>query len=562
MAVEKMLSKISCDNWLVVFGILVAILLRNITMLHPHSGEGNPPMYGDYEAQRHWMEITTNLPVLDWYQNKTENNLEYWGLDYPPLTAYHMYLCGLFAKYLNENYTLLHKSQGFESDDHKLFMRITVLICDVLVYIPSLVIFYYLNINGQKSETVCEFSKQVPLLPFSLTTILGLLYPGIILVDHGHFQYNNVSLGLTTLSVIFLIRKKNIFATMFFCFALNYKQMELYHSLPFFFYLLSTCIPKPGKKAIGGIISLFQLAVTVVLSFSMIWFPFLLDLEVTHQVLHRLFPFSRGIFEDKVANFWCALNIIYKLKTCNHAKLMRICLFTTLSAVFPSSVDLFLRPNLKKFVLALINSSLAFFLFSYHVHEKTILVVSLPILLHFPENPFVCFWFLYISVFSMIPLFVKDGLILAMMALLLFYILSFYACMKYYYHSVQNQPNTSQIKCSRIQFLHDMLNIKIKKLEKSGSAWGLLLDRITKDKDSLKNLFFFSAMFFSFIGSVIIFISSLIFEPPMRYPDLFTLLISVYSCLHFLGFFVYFNVKQIEISQDFGDIGNVKLKEY
>lgn len=30
------------------------------------AGQGKPPMYGDYEAQRHWMEITTNLPVSEW----------------------------------------------------------------------------------------------------------------------------------------------------------------------------------------------------------------------------------------------------------------------------------------------------------------------------------------------------------------------------------------------------------------------------------------------------------------------------------------------------------------
>jgi alpha-1,3-glucosyltransferase len=57
-------------------------------------GQGKPKMFGDYEAQRHWMEITFNLNVRDWYQNTTDNDLNYWGLDYPPLTAYHSYLMG------------------------------------------------------------------------------------------------------------------------------------------------------------------------------------------------------------------------------------------------------------------------------------------------------------------------------------------------------------------------------------------------------------------------------------------------------------------------------------
>lgn len=47
-------------------------------------------MHGDFEAQRHWMEITYHLPMAKWYLY----DLQYWGLDYPPLTAYHSWLLG------------------------------------------------------------------------------------------------------------------------------------------------------------------------------------------------------------------------------------------------------------------------------------------------------------------------------------------------------------------------------------------------------------------------------------------------------------------------------------
>lgn len=53
-------------------------------------GFNTPPMHGDFEAQRHWMEITTHLPFSQWYFY----DLQYWGLDYPPLTAYHSWLLG------------------------------------------------------------------------------------------------------------------------------------------------------------------------------------------------------------------------------------------------------------------------------------------------------------------------------------------------------------------------------------------------------------------------------------------------------------------------------------
>jgi alpha-1,3-glucosyltransferase len=55
------------------------------------SGKNTPPMYGDYEAQRHWMELTIHLPIREWYTY----DLQYWGLDYPPLTAYVSWLCGM-----------------------------------------------------------------------------------------------------------------------------------------------------------------------------------------------------------------------------------------------------------------------------------------------------------------------------------------------------------------------------------------------------------------------------------------------------------------------------------
>ena len=71
------------------------VLLRYLVSLHPFSGMGKPPIHGDFEAQRHWMEITTNLPVSQWYTDSPENELSYWGLDYPPLTAYHSCLVGI-----------------------------------------------------------------------------------------------------------------------------------------------------------------------------------------------------------------------------------------------------------------------------------------------------------------------------------------------------------------------------------------------------------------------------------------------------------------------------------
>jgi len=56
---------------LVCFLISSLMLLRTLIAFHPHSGQGNDhdkkaAYGGDFEAQRHWMEITLHLPISSW----------------------------------------------------------------------------------------------------------------------------------------------------------------------------------------------------------------------------------------------------------------------------------------------------------------------------------------------------------------------------------------------------------------------------------------------------------------------------------------------------------------
>ena len=44
-----------------------------------------------WRVARHWMEVTLHLPAGDWYRQTEHNDLLYWGLDYPPLTAWHRF---------------------------------------------------------------------------------------------------------------------------------------------------------------------------------------------------------------------------------------------------------------------------------------------------------------------------------------------------------------------------------------------------------------------------------------------------------------------------------------
>ena len=85
------MHKHGMKHWVVPAAILAAAWIKWCIGLGSYSGQSTPPMYGDYEAQRHWMELTIHLPIQEWYKF----DLQYWGLDYPPLTAYISWLCGI-----------------------------------------------------------------------------------------------------------------------------------------------------------------------------------------------------------------------------------------------------------------------------------------------------------------------------------------------------------------------------------------------------------------------------------------------------------------------------------
>jgi alpha-1,3-glucosyltransferase len=61
----------------------------------------------------------------------------------------------------------------------------------------------------------------------------------MILIDHGHFQYNSVMHGLVLWAIVMITRGNLVRATVFMVLACMFKQMALYFALPFGVYALS-----------------------------------------------------------------------------------------------------------------------------------------------------------------------------------------------------------------------------------------------------------------------------------------------------------------------------------
>ncbi len=151
-----------------------------------------------------------------------------------------------------------------------------------------------------------------------------------------------------------------------------------------------------------------RLGIVTVASFIILFLPFLppfAPLSGIFDPLTRIFPFNRGLFEDKVANFWCATNVVLKWKLwVPQGALIKLSTALTAVGFLPAVITLLLSgyklrpqpksqsektvvehihptPILPLLPYALLTSSLSFFLFSFQVHEKTILVPLLPMTL-------------------------------------------------------------------------------------------------------------------------------------------------------------------------------------
>lgn len=125
--------------------------------------------------------------------------------------------------------------------------------------------------------------------------------------------------------------------------------------------------------------------VATIATHAILWFPYIFSEQQTWKlVLQRLFPVHRGLYEDKVANLWCFVNNFLKTRSLlNQRTLVLISALLTLLGALPSVIMIFKAPNRKTFIMATFNCSMSFFLCSYMVHEKSILLPLLPFALMF-----------------------------------------------------------------------------------------------------------------------------------------------------------------------------------
>ncbi|KAH7624442.1 hypothetical protein Ndes2526B_g00642 [Nannochloris sp. 'desiccata'] len=353
----------------------------------------------DFEVHRNWLAITYSKPWQEWYTD--EASTSEWTLDYPPLFAWMEYFLSHIAKFFDPE-MLEVTNINYASRETIRFQRYSV-ICT----------------EGLLLAATWWVTRRWPACRRRLALFLVAANPGIIIVDHIHFQYNGILLGIFVLSIWTVASGFEILGAALFAILLCFKHIFLYAAPAFFVFLLRYYCR--GSKV--AILRFISLGTVVLIIFGAALGPFIFTAGQGVQLAKRLFPVSRGLLHAYWApNFWALyaaadkilaimlprferilyLNLLPKTATADiiskKATLTgglvgeasfsilpnissRTTMLCVLCSMLPCLISTWRRPLPGRFARAAVSATLTAYMFGYHVHEKAILMSLLPLAL-------------------------------------------------------------------------------------------------------------------------------------------------------------------------------------
>jgi alpha-1,3-glucosyltransferase len=353
----------------------------------------------DFDVHRNWLAITHNLPISQWYFDDV-NGTTVHTLDYPPLFAFFEAALSnnpLTAALLPENdrcLDLLPDNDNSPSGECVVFHRSTVILSDIVLWIGAYM--------------ACRAMYHGKPLHLSTTSfLLIILNPGLLWLDHIHFQYNGMLLGILLGSLGLLMQGNNVPAKSWaydlchlggaalFAILLNFKHLYLTLAPLYFSYLLERYCFSDGKKFLFG---KFTMLATVTGFFLVApWIPFLIQEDPKAQLLQivaRLFPFGRGLVHDYwAANIWALYLLADKVVRLVVSLIPwvpfsglpqptpMICALSMFVCQIPALQVASARKTNVKLIQAVVYCSFCSFMLAYHVHEKAIMTALIPLTL-------------------------------------------------------------------------------------------------------------------------------------------------------------------------------------
>lgn len=353
--------------------------------------------------------------------------------DYPPGFAFFEYALSnnpittslLRSDWLDEKcLALLPDSDNDPSNSCIKFQRITVIISDVVLFAGA---YFATSAMKRLGEYRCG---RVPMATFFLV----VSNPGLFLLDHIHFQYNGMMLGMLLISIGCLVRgselgpstvasqRWELSGAACYAFLLSMKHLYVILAPLYLVYLfrrhcfVSTGTDDGGIQLRFSISRLACLAFVTLASFLGPFVPFLVQNDPVDQIVQimtRLFPFDRGLVHDYWAgNLWALYLFIGKIMAFVLRKLplpsgakdklrviipfpvpspriVAVCMLIGLIPVIRQAWAVgtwshtrsqISNPG-KFFIHGVVFSSLSGFMLGYHVHEKAIMTAIVPMTL-------------------------------------------------------------------------------------------------------------------------------------------------------------------------------------
>jgi alpha-1,3-glucosyltransferase len=353
----------------------------------------------DFDVHRNWLALTRHLPLSEWYFDDV-NGTTVHTLDYPPSFAYFEYMLSSnpvtdwllnFGLVDERCLALLPDTDNAPSQDCVVFQRSTVIVSGVILWMGA----YFASWAVFPNDVIkCRW-----------TFLLIVLNPGLLWLDHVHFQYNGMLLGMLLTSLGLLVKGAAVkgtqhhacilLAAALFAVLLTMKHLYLGLAPLYFVYLLSVYCMTPSFS----MPNFLCLAVVTGSSLVAPFVPFGIQKNPTNQLsqlLSRLFPFGRGLVHDYWAgNVWAIWVLSDKVLGFVGRGIGE---FWSLPDIPPSLVALILlvglvpglvcgwnaSPNMLLYCIAF--CAMSSFMLAYHVHEKAIMTAIVPLTLLAPTS--------------------------------------------------------------------------------------------------------------------------------------------------------------------------------
>ncbi|XP_057510141.1 probable dolichyl pyrophosphate Glc1Man9GlcNAc2 alpha-1,3-glucosyltransferase isoform X2 [Actinidia eriantha] len=318
----------------------------------------------DFEVHRHWLALTHSLSLPNWYSDETSP----WTLDYPPFFAHFERFLSLFSKLVDPTIVDLHNGLNYKSPSVIIFQRLTVIVSDtVLIY------------------GIYRLGRKLGSRERNLIWVLVVWSPGLLIVDHMHFQYNGFLMGILLVSLSLLEEGRDLAGGFVFAVLLCFKHLFAVAAPVYFVYLLRHYCREAWVRGFRRLVAMGTVVVAV---FVAAYGPFVYYGRI-QQVFHRMFPFGRGLCHAYWApNFWVFYILLDKGLAFMLAKLGFNIQVPTASftgglvgdtspfAVLPRA---WRSPQPRMITRWVAYAYTCGFLFGWHVHEKASLHFVIPL---------------------------------------------------------------------------------------------------------------------------------------------------------------------------------------